>query len=97
MATACSFSIDRTNLHKELMQRLGAETVESFNSLSAIAYRVVERATQPQLDIWQHSLCVGEALPTLPLWLRGELCLPVDLERTYDRTCREQRIHLDRA
>jgi hypothetical protein len=25
-------------------------------------------------------------------WLRGHLCLPVDLEATYTRTCREQRI-----
>ena len=35
---------------------------------------------------------VGHPLPTMPLWLRGGLCLPVDLEATYERTFREQRI-----
>ncbi len=31
-------------------------------------------------------------LPTMPLWLRGDICLPVDLQATYEVTCREQRI-----
>ncbi len=44
------------------------------------------------LDIWQENLGVGMVLPTMPLWPRGNLCLPVDLESTYDRTCREHRI-----
>ena len=33
-----------------------------------------------------------QPLPTLPLWLRGGLCLPVELEATYTRTCVEQRV-----
>ena len=28
-------------------------------------------------------IAVGQPLPTLPLWLRGGLCLPVELEATY--------------
>jgi hypothetical protein len=47
---------------------------------------------QPSLDIWQELLAVGNPLPTMPLWLRGGLCFPVDLEAAYERTCREQRI-----
>jgi hypothetical protein len=47
---------------------------------------------QPRLDTWQEPLTVGHTLPTVPLWLRGGHVLPVDLERTYQRTCREQRI-----
>jgi hypothetical protein len=58
----------------------------------AVAYRPVKRAGQPSLDIWQATVTVGGSLPTLPLWLRGNLCLPVDLDVTYHRTCREQRI-----
>jgi hypothetical protein len=50
---------------------------------------------QPSLDIWQHPLNVGQPLPTLPLWLRGNVCLGVELESTYSRTCREQRISID--
>jgi hypothetical protein len=44
------------------------------------------------LDIWEQRLELRGSLPTLPLWLRGEVCLPVELETTYDRTCREQKV-----
>lgn len=81
------------NLHCELLSRLQSTDISLHQeSLYGVAYRVVEREGQPNLDIWQHSLAVGEPLPTLPLWLHGGLCLPVDLNATYDRTCREQRI-----
>ena len=83
------------NLHNALMIRLGA-TNSNFD-LYAIAYRVVERSGQPNLDSWQESLSLGGELPTLPLWLRGDLCLPVNLDTTYQRTCREQRISLNSA
>jgi hypothetical protein len=52
----------------------------------------LDRDGQASLDIWQEGLTIGRSLPSLPLWLRGALCLHVDLEATYDRTCREQRI-----
>ncbi len=35
---------------------------------------------------------VGKALPKMPLWLKGGLCWPVELDTTYERTCRELRI-----
>lgn len=87
------------NLHKALMARIEPFAPESSGStaLYAAAYRVVERSGQSNLDIWQERLSVGDALPTLPLWLRGGLCLPVELDATYQRTCREQRIVLDRV
>jgi hypothetical protein len=28
----------------------------------------------------------------VPLWLRGSICLPIDLGATYELTCQEQRI-----
>ncbi len=86
------------NLHDELMKRLGTTNAQlSTASLYATAYRVVERSGQSNLDLWQEALSVGSALPLLPLWLGGNLCLPVDLDGTYNRTCREQRITLNRA
>ena len=60
--------------------------------LYAVSYRPVQRAGQPSLDMWQTAVEVGRSLPTMPLWLRGNLCFPVDLNATYARTCREQRI-----
>ena len=44
------------------------------------------------LDVWHSPLSLGLPMPTLPLWLRGGLCLPVELEATYSRTCSEQRV-----
>ena len=79
--------------HDELLGRLSwtGETTPDTD-LSAAVYRSVDRSGQPSLDIWQESLGLGLILPTMPLWLRGNLCLPVDLESSYDRTCREHRI-----
>jgi hypothetical protein len=44
------------------------------------------------LDIWEEPLAVGQPLPTLPLRLPGHHPVPVDLEASYERTCREQRL-----
>jgi hypothetical protein len=52
----------------------------------------VERHGQPTVDIWQETLATGHSLPTMPLWWRGAICLAIDLDATYERTCREQRI-----
>lgn len=83
----------KANLHKELVARLQATTASvAADSLYASAYRVIERDAQTQLDIWQETLNLGEELPTMPLWLRGNWCLPVELQETYERTCRELKI-----
>ena len=88
----------RANLHVELVARLGAPEAASWQAeLYATAYRPVLREGQSSLDIWQVTLALEHALPTVPLWLRGSLCLPVELDATYDRTCREQRIRADAA
>jgi hypothetical protein len=81
------------NLHDALLERLGApESFYSNAELYAAAYRLVERDGQPSLDIWQEALALGRSLPTMPLWLSGNLCLPIELDAIYERTCREQRI-----
>jgi hypothetical protein len=83
------------NLHNELMAQLGLE-FHLPDALYATAYRLAEVAAQPQLQIWSESLAVGQPLPTLPLWLRGEYCLPIDLAQSYEKTCLEQKITADR-
>jgi hypothetical protein len=35
---------------------------------------------------------VGQALPTLPLWLDDNLAVSLDLEASYEETCRALRI-----
>ncbi len=80
------------DFHAELLGRLGIGDSGTGSDLSASAYRAVERDGAIKLDIWNTPLALGRPLPTLPLWLRGGLCLPVELEATYERTCAEQRV-----
>ena len=84
----------RTNLHDALLARLlDGEAPPATNApLYAVAYRPVKREERSLFDIWPAVLAVGAPLPTLPLWLGDGLSVPVDLEATYERTCREQRI-----
>jgi hypothetical protein len=45
-----------------------------------------------RLEAWAHPLEVGRPLPTLPLWLTNDLAVPLELEATYEETCRVLRI-----
>jgi hypothetical protein len=82
----------QADLHRELLVRLGVADPGPGPALSGSAFRAVERDGKRWLDVWREPIAVGQLLPTLPLWLRGGLCLPVELEVTYERTCVEQRI-----
>jgi hypothetical protein len=80
------------DLHRELLDRIMGRRSEIHGDLHATAYHPVERHGKTQIDVWEYGLAVRAPLPVIPLWLRGELCLPLDLPGTYDRTCREQRL-----
>lgn len=83
----------RGNLHDELLARLLVpDPVPLGAELYAVSYRPVRQEEHASLAIWPAVLAVGQALPTLPLGLRGGLCLPLDLGTTYSRTCTEQRV-----
>ncbi len=82
------------NLHRELLERLDAMTPLQSDLYTA-AYHLIEENGQPGLQIWEETLAIGSSLPVMPLWLKGGLYLPVDLEATYQRTCLEQRIKLN--
>lgn len=43
-------------------------------------------------DSWYHALELGERLPTLPLWLKETFAVSLDLEQSYEETCRTLRI-----
>ena len=45
-----------------------------------------------QFEAWLHPLQVGAALPTLPLWLAENFSIPLELEASYEETCRALRI-----
>jgi hypothetical protein len=82
-----------SNLHAALLERLQVTGETPFDAaLYATAFRPNGHNGQPQLDIWQEVLSIGQLLPMLPLYLRGGVSIPVDLEASYERTCREQRV-----
>jgi hypothetical protein len=83
------------NLHAELTQVLGqvdALAWPSASDLYAVAYRPVRTEAGGRIDAWPESLVVGETLPTMPLWLDDEVCLPLKLEESYRATCASLRI-----
>jgi|ERR1019366_2860902 hypothetical protein len=63
-------------------------------------YAVACRATKPQikpgeawqLQTWFHPFQVGQPLPTLPLWLAANYSVPLELDETYEETCKALRI-----
>jgi hypothetical protein len=80
------------NLHDQLLAHLQVTEGSLQNLLYAAAYRPMKLNGEIRLEIWTEELAIGTILPTLPLGLRAGPCLPVNLESTYDRTCRELRI-----
>ena len=81
------------NLYGELLDELDAIRSEISRSL-IYAATCRGRRTGPRwrLETWEHELAIGAVLPTLPLWLPDELMIPVELEFTYEETCRSLRI-----
>ena len=83
----------KKNLHNELLARLVGTDKHLSAPLYAVSYRVVERSGQTNLDLWPEPLTLGQPLPaTIPFWLRGGIYLPLGLNNTYERICRELRI-----
>ena len=44
------------------------------------------------MDNWYHPLAIGQPLPTLPIWLKETWAISLDLESSYEATCRTLRI-----
>ncbi len=83
------------NLYAELLAFLG-RTDSSVTVPPTSLYAVACRGTRPrkrwQFEAWHHPLTIGQPLPPLPLWLAADLAVTLDLETTYESTCRVLRI-----
>ena len=62
------------------------------SSVYAVTCRKRNVGRQTKLDTWSHPLAVGEPLPSLPLWLSATQAVVLDLEASYEETCRILRI-----
>jgi hypothetical protein len=85
----------QANLHNEVVQVMKNEArflLPSTLNLYAVAYRPVHRRQEAVIDLWPAPLSLGQALPTQPLFLDDQLCLPVDLEATYMEACRRLKL-----
>jgi hypothetical protein len=79
---------DLLDLHGQADPSLAPEAPPLY----AAACRWRRAADCWRLETWAHALAVGRPLPTLPLWLADDLSVPLELEATYEETCRILRI-----
>jgi hypothetical protein len=85
------------NFHAEILRLLelnGPAAWQSATELYAVAYRAAGVEQGRQLQAWPMALAVGATLPQVPLWLGVDICVPLDLETTYQMTCTDLRIRL---
>lgn len=81
------------NLLAELADRLGAEPPSiAQHSIYAATIRGRTAGNIWRVETWAEALAIGSHLPTLPLWLSDERYVPLELESTYEDTCRGLRI-----
>ncbi|HEX3447130.1 MAG TPA: DUF4058 family protein [Isosphaeraceae bacterium] len=83
------------NLYGDLMELLGQTDPSLANeppSLYAVACRGARKNEAWHLEMWTHTLALGTPLPTLPLWLAENFAVPLELELSYEESCRVLRI-----
>lgn len=83
------------NLYAELMNTLksidpalGSEPPPMY----AVTVRTRFENRRRMMDSWYHPLAIGQPLPTLPIWLTESWAISLDLESSYEETCRTLRI-----
>jgi hypothetical protein len=88
-------TIRRFNLYAELLAMLGHSdpTLESPPPATyAVTCRKRQESPRTKLDTWAFSLIIGQPLPSLPIWLTETQNVMLDLEASYEETCRVLRI-----
>jgi len=84
-----------SNLYTELLELIDQRDPtmgEEPPAIYAVACRWTERGLGRFLEAWSHPLELGRPLPTLPLWLADDFAVPLELEESYEDTCRTLRI-----
>jgi hypothetical protein len=84
------------NFHEEVLKLLEQDVSGVWRSptdLYAVAYRATG-TEERRLDTWREPITVGQALPRMPLWLGVDVCVPVDLEASYNATCDDLRVRV---
>jgi hypothetical protein len=83
------------NLYAEVLEQIGVSDPalgEPPPATYAATCRGRKVNDKPRFETWAYPLVVGQALPTLPIWLNDYLAISLDLEASYEDTCRALRI-----
>jgi hypothetical protein len=83
------------NLYSDLLGLYGLSDpgyVPSPPATYAVTCRGRKVGGKPRLETWAYPLLVGQPLPLLPIWLTEDLAVSLDLETSYEETCRALRI-----
>lgn len=84
-------TIRTANLYAELLDLEGhrnADLPAESQSLYATTCRVRRSDDEWELETWCEPLTLGQPLPTMPLWLADNLAVPLELEKSYEESCR---------
>ncbi|HVA47538.1 MAG TPA: DUF4058 family protein [Pirellulales bacterium] len=77
------------SLYAELLDFLGRSDPRlGSEPLYSVACRMTKQGDDWQLEAWAETLSLREALPTMPLWLADDLAIPLDLENSYEESCK---------
>lgn len=83
------------NLYAELMTLVQGDDpalAEPPPPMYAVTVRTRFEVDRRMMDTWYHPLAIGQPLPDLPIWLKPAWAISLDLEGTYEETCRTLRI-----
>jgi hypothetical protein len=82
------------NLYTDVLTLLGhADPAFAANPpIYAVTCRTRQLGSAPRLEAWAYPLTVGMPLPGLPVWLTDELHVSLELEESYEETCRVLRV-----
>lgn len=88
-------TIRHLNLYTELLALIGRSD-PAFGPNPPATYAATGRrrktGKRTKLDLWSYPLAVGQPLPRLPIWLTETHAVSLDLEASYEETCRALRI-----
>lgn len=81
------------NLYTELMAFIGQGKADPMSASPPPTYaascRWGPRGDKSRLETWSRVMTVGQPLPALPLWLRADLVVTLDLESSYEQACHD--------
>jgi len=87
-------TIRQFNLYADLLALLGHSdpALDPPPSIYAVTCRKRKSGIRTKVDNWFRPLVIGDPLPSLPVWLSETQTVLLELEASYEETCRVLRI-----